>query len=167
MRFLSASRPHSRLIYRERQLKSRASSPASSQRHSGLTPFSTGLTRSGFSSTHAAPATAYSRPTNKSSDPRVAFPLDPGHLARENNNVERAVMPDAAFLSLLGYGVMSGRQGNPKSSLIICGERCDFRSLFVPHDESGIRERFRTGNVRPNWPTLSWAKHNHSFHPCS
>ncbi len=98
---------------------------------------------------------------------RIAFPLNPGHLARENINIERAIVPDAAFLSLLGYGVMSGRQGNPKSPLVIRGERCDFRSLFVLHDESGIRERFRTGSVRPDWPTLSWAKRNHSFHPCS
>src|SRR6266496_255631 len=130
----------------------------------GVNTFSTGLTRSGFSSTRAAPATPYSRPTNKSSDPCVAFPLYPGHLARENINIERAIVPDAAFLSLLGHGVMSGRQGNPKSPLIIRGERCDFRSLFVLHDESGIRERFRTGSVRPDWPTLSWAKRNHSFH---
>ncbi len=166
MRFLSASRPYSRLIYRERQLKSRASSPASSQRHSGLTPFSTGLTRSGFSSTHAAPATAYSRPTNKSSDRRVAFPLDPGHLARENINIERAVMPDATFLSLLGYGVMSGRKGNPKPSLIISRERCD-RALFVFYDESSIRERRRTGNAGSDRPALSWTKRNYSFDPCS
>jgi hypothetical protein len=61
---------------------------------------------------------------------------------------------------------MSGRQGNPKPSLIICGERCD-RALFVFHNESSIRERFRTGSVRPDWPTLSWTKRNHSFNPCS
>src|SRR6266536_5557644 len=62
---------------------------------------------------------------------------------------------------------MSGRQRNPKSSLIICGERRDFRFLFVLHDESGIRERFRTGSVRPDWPSLSWAKRNHSLDSCS
>ncbi len=76
-------------------------------------------------------------------------------------------MADAAFLTLLGYGVMAGRQRNPKSPLIIRSERRDLRSLFVLHDEGGIRERFRTGSVRPDWPSLSWAKRNHSFDPCS
>jgi len=61
---------------------------------------------------------------------------------------------------------MSGRQGNSKSPLIIRGKRCDFRSLFVLHDESGIRERFRTGSIRPDRSTLSWTKRNHSFDPC-
>ena len=76
-------------------------------------------------------------------------------------------MPDSVFLTLLGYGVASGRQGNSKSPLIIRGEGCDFRSLFVLHDESGIRERFRTGSIRPDRSTLSWTKRNHSFDPCS
>src|SRR6266567_3087484 len=133
----------------------------------GVNTFSTGLTRSGFSSTRAAPATPYSRPTNKSPYPRVAFPLDPGHLARENINIERAIVPDAAFLSLLGDGVMSGRHGNPKSPLIIRSERRDFRSLFVLHDESGVRERFRTGSVSSDRPGLSRTTRNHTFDPSS
>jgi hypothetical protein len=62
---------------------------------------------------------------------------------------------------------MSGRQRNPKSPVIIRSERCDFRSLFVLHDESGIRKRFRTGSVRPDRPSLRWAKRNHSFDACS
>jgi hypothetical protein len=112
---------------------------------------------------HFAKTTAcYASPNS-----RIAFPLDPGHSARENINIERAIVPDSVFLALLGYGVMSGRQGNPKSPLIIRGKRCDFRSLFVLHDESGIRERFRTGSIRPDRSTLSWTKRNHSFDPCS
>ena len=128
----------------------------------GVNTFFNRTNKIGFSSTHAALAAAHSRPTDKSSDPCVAFPLDPGHLARENINIERAVMPDATFLALLGYGVMSGRQGNPKPSLIISRERCD-RALFVFHDESSIRERRRTGNAGSDRPALSWAKRNHSF----
>jgi hypothetical protein len=58
---------------------------------------------------------------------------------------------------------MSGRQGKAESSLIIGGERCDFRSLLVLHDKSGIRERFRTRSVRPDRPTLSWTKGNYSL----
>src|SRR4030095_6016352 len=104
---------------------------------------------------------------NASTYPRVALPLDLCHPASDNINIERAVASDSLFLSLLGYGVMSGRQGNPKSPLIIRDERCDFRSLLVLHDESGIRERFRTGSIRPDRSTLRWTKRNHSFDPCS
>jgi hypothetical protein len=58
---------------------------------------------------------------------------------------------------------MSGRQGDTKSPSIIRGEGRGFHSLFVLYDESSIRERFRAGGVRPDWPRLSWAKRNHSF----
>src|SRR5437773_2549266 len=104
---------------------------------------------------------------NASPNSRVAVPLDLCHPASHNINIERAVVPDTVFLALLGYGVMSGRQGNPKLPLIIRGERCDFRSLFVLHDESGICERLRTGNAGSDRPTLSWTKRNHAFDPCS
>ena len=104
---------------------------------------------------------------NASTYARVAFPRYPAHLARDNINRKRAEAADAAFLALPGYGVMSGRQRNPKSPLIIRSERRDFRSLFVLHDEGGIRERFRTGSVRSDWPSLSWTKRNHSLDACS
>ena len=97
----------------------------------------------------------------------IAFPRDSGHLVREDINIEWAVVPNAAFLALLGYSVMSGREGNPKLSLLIRGKGCDFRSLFVLYDESGIRERFRTKCVGPDWSSLSWAKRNHAFDPGS
>src|SRR6266480_2862344 len=102
---------------------------------------------------------------NASPNSSVAVPLDLCHPASHDVNIERAIVPDSVFLALLGYGVMSGRQGNPKSPLIIRGERCDFRSLFVLHDESGIRERFRTGRIRPDRSTLSRTKRNRSFDP--
>jgi hypothetical protein len=94
---------------------------------------------------------------------RIAFPRYSGQLVRADINIPRAVAPDAAFLALLGYGVMSGRQGDTKSPSIIRGEGCDFHSLFVLYDESSIRERFRAGSVRPDCPRLSWAERNHSF----
>jgi hypothetical protein len=94
---------------------------------------------------------------------RIAFPRYSGQLVRADINIPRAVAPDAAFRALPGYGVMSGRQGDAKSPLIIRGEGCDFHSLFVLYDESGIRERFRAGSVGPDWSRLSWAKRNHSF----
>src|SRR4029450_5104367 len=84
---------------------------------------------------------------------------------RHNIDIERSVVSGAAFLSLFGYGVMSGRERNPKLSLLIRGKGCDFRSLFVLCDESGIRKGFRTGSARPDWPRLSWAKRNYSFYP--
>jgi hypothetical protein len=98
---------------------------------------------------------------------RIAFPRYSGQLIRTDINNPRAIAPDAAFLALPGHGVVSGRQGDAKSPLIIRGEGCDFHSLFVLYDESGIRERFRAGSVRPDWPRLSWAKGNHSFDPRS
>ena len=104
---------------------------------------------------------------NASAYSRIAFPRYSGHLVRADINLPRAVAPDATFLALLGYGVMSGRQGDAKSPLIVRSEGCDFRFLFVLYDESGIRERFRAGSVRPDWPRLSWAKRNHSFDPRS
>src|SRR6266496_4316470 len=166
MRFLNASRPYSRLIYRERQLKKPRFFTRVIPKAFGVNTFFNRTNKIGFLVRARRPATAYSRPTNKSSDPRVAFPRDPGHLARENINIERAVMPDTAFLSLLGYRVMSGRQGNPKPSLIISRERCD-RALFVFHGESSIRERRRTGNAGSDRPALSWTRRNYSFDSCS
>jgi hypothetical protein len=73
----------------------------------------------------------------------------------------------AASLPLFGYSITPGRQGNPKLSLLIRGKGCDFFSLFVLYDESGIRKRFRTGSARPDWPRLNWAKRNHALDPGS
>ena len=104
---------------------------------------------------------------NTSPYSRIAFPRDSGHLVREDINIVRAVVPDAAFPALFGYNIMSGREWNPKLSLLIRGKGFDFRSLFVLYDESGIRQRFRTRSIRPDWSRLGWAKRNHSFDPRS
>jgi hypothetical protein len=98
---------------------------------------------------------------------RIAFPRYARHLVCADIHIERAEAPGAAFLALPGYGVMPGRQGDAKSPLIIRGKRGDFRSLVVLYDKSGIRERFRTRSVRPDWPRLSWAKRDDSFDPRS
>jgi hypothetical protein len=74
------------------------------------------------------------------SDTRVALPLDVCHFAWHNIHFEGAEMANAAFLSLTGNFVVSGRQGNPKMSLIVGGERCHL-ALLVFHYESSIRER--------------------------
>jgi hypothetical protein len=90
-----------------------------------------------------------------------------GHLFCEDINIERPEVPGATFFAFLGDGVMPGRQENAKSPLIICGEGCDFRSLFVLYNKSGIRERRRTRIVRSGWSRLTWAKRDHSFDPGS
>jgi hypothetical protein len=109
--------------------------------------------RGSFGLQHSFAAQGFSALTrNASSYSRIAFPPYSGHLVRADINIEGAVAPDAAFLSFLGYGVMSRCHGDAKSPLIIRGEGCDLRSLFVLYDESGIRERLRAGSVRPDWP---------------
>lgn len=100
---------------------------------------------------------------NTSPYSRIAFPRDSGHPFRADINIERTVVPGPAFLPLFGYSVTSGREGNPKLSLLIRGEGRDFFSLSVLDHESGIRKRFRTGSARPDWPRPSWAKRNYAF----
>jgi hypothetical protein len=74
------------------------------------------------------------------SDTRVALPLDVCHFAWHNIHFEGAEMANAAFLSLNGNFVVSGRQGNPKMSLVVGGERRHL-ALLAFHYESSIRER--------------------------
>jgi len=93
------------------------------------------------------------------SDTRVALPLDVCHFAWHNIHFEGAEMANAAFLSLTGNFVVSGRQGNPKMSLIVGGERCHL-ALLVFHYESSIRERLGTGSISSDWPGLSRTNRN-------
>jgi hypothetical protein len=56
------------------------------------------------------------------SNARVALPLDRCYFARRNIDLERSVAADPGSLSLDGNLVVSGRHGNPKTTLVISRE---------------------------------------------
>jgi hypothetical protein len=73
------------------------------------------------------------------SNARVAFPLDLCNLASDDIHLERAIVANAASLSLERNFVMTGRQRHPKAPLVVRGKRCNL-ALLVFHHESRVRE---------------------------
>jgi hypothetical protein len=56
------------------------------------------------------------------SNTRIALPLDVCHFARHNIDFEGPETADATFFSFDGNSIVSGRQRNPKTSLVISGK---------------------------------------------
>jgi hypothetical protein len=77
---------------------------------------------------------------NLSAHARVALPLDFGHLACNDINIERTIAPDPASSLLDRNGVVTGSQGNPKPALVICDEG-GHRPFVILNDEIGISQR--------------------------
>jgi hypothetical protein len=71
---------------------------------------------------------------------------------------------DAESFSLHRNSIVSGRQRNPKMSLIVGGERSHLARLAF-HYESSIRERLGTGTISSDWSGLSRTNRNGSFNP--
>jgi hypothetical protein len=78
---------------------------------------------------------------NASPYSRIALPRDSGHLVREDINIERTVVPDAAFSTLFGYSIMSGQEWNRNCP-------CSFvvkDATSVPFSSSTTKVAFASG----------------------
>ena len=93
---------------------------------------------------------------------RVALPRDTCHLARGDIDSERTAPADGMLLLFHRHGVVTRRQRNTKSTLIISREgRHD--ALLVFHDESNLCQWTRIGNAFSAGPRMDRGNGNHAF----
>jgi hypothetical protein len=96
---------------------------------------------------------------------RVALPRDRCHFAGSDVDLERATPADGALLLFHRYGVVTRRQRNAKSTLIIGCEGSD-DALLAFYDESNLCQWTRIGNAFSAGPRMDRGNGNHAFDSC-